>query len=108
MTSKPISASMTLLIPLLFVLGVASAPPTAAEPLVSQSESVLGVCTSSVCVPPLAELLHRAPMPMPMPMRLSDQSIGDVGCSELRTLDSADPRPFAAVSSTADIPPRLE
>ncbi|MEU4344249.1 hypothetical protein AB0H00_23805 [Nocardia sp. NPDC023852] len=104
MTSKSLSAAMTLLIPLLFVLGVASAPPTAADPLVSQSEPVLGVCTGSVCVPPLAELLHRAPMPT----RPSDQSIGDVGCSELRTLNSTDPGPFTAISSTAYIPPRLE
>ncbi|MGO4617261.1 hypothetical protein AB4305_22740 [Nocardia sp. 2YAB30] len=107
MNSKPISAATTLLIPLLFVLGVASAPPAAAEPLVAQPEPVLGVCTGSVCVPPLAELLRRAPLPL----RLSDQRRGDVGCSETLTLNSAGPRPFepktalGACTGSACLPP---
>ncbi|WP_040780652.1 hypothetical protein [Nocardia pneumoniae] len=56
---KPISTTTTLLIPLLFVLGVVSAPPAAAHSHVA--EPALGACAGSVCLPSLPGLLRRAP-----------------------------------------------
>ncbi|WP_157129182.1 hypothetical protein [Nocardia amamiensis] len=56
---KPISTTTTLLIPLLFGLGVFSAPPAAADPHVA--ERALGACAGSVCLPSVSELLRRAP-----------------------------------------------
>ncbi|MEV6323615.1 hypothetical protein AB0M45_20840 [Nocardia sp. NPDC051787] len=56
---KPISTTTTLLIPLLFVLGVVSAPPVAAHPYVA--EHAPGACAGSVCLPSLPGLLRRAP-----------------------------------------------
>ncbi|WP_330229404.1 hypothetical protein OHA40_25560 [Nocardia sp. NBC_00508] len=56
---KPISTVTTLLIPLLFALGVVSAPPVAAHPHIP--EPALGACAGSVCLPSLPGLLRRAP-----------------------------------------------
>ncbi|MGK8556373.1 hypothetical protein [Nocardia gipuzkoensis] len=56
---KPISTTTTLLIPLLFGLGVVSAPPAAAH--LHVAEPAPGACAGSVCLPSLPGLLRRAP-----------------------------------------------
>ncbi|MGK8500542.1 hypothetical protein [Nocardia asiatica] len=54
---KPISTTMTFLVPLFFVLGVVAAPPAVA------GASSPGACTGSACLPSLSQLLRRAPVP---------------------------------------------
>lgn len=57
---KPISTTTTFLVPLLFVLGVVTAPPVGAEtPAVKPAP---GACTGSACLPSLSHLLRRAPL----------------------------------------------
>ncbi|WP_280492497.1 hypothetical protein [Nocardia asiatica] len=59
---KPISTTMTFLVPLFFVLGVVAAPPAVAgTPAVKSGP---GACTGSVCLPSLSQLLRRAPVPL--------------------------------------------
>ncbi len=56
---KPLSTTTTLLIPLLFVLGLVTAPPVAAHPYIA--EYAPGACAGSVCLPSVPGLLRRAP-----------------------------------------------
>ncbi len=57
---KPISTTMTFLVPLLFVLGVVTAPPVGAE--TPAAKPAPGACTGSACLPSLSQLLRRAPL----------------------------------------------
>lgn len=58
---KPISTATTFLVPLFFVLGVVTAPPSGAR--TPAERPVPGACTGSVCLPSLSGLLRRTPLP---------------------------------------------
>ncbi len=79
---KPISTTMTFLVPLFFVLGLVAAPAAVAG--TPAPKSALGACTGSVCLPSLSQPFRRAPF------RQSGLDAGDGDHREKTSPGSAD------------------